>query len=126
MRAKFFKLLAETGNVAGTCRVVNISRRHAYDLKHEDKVFGESWADAIEDYIDSLESEADRRAKEGVCRGVYYKGERIDTVHDYSDTLMIVRLKALRPDMYRERSDVKMSGDVTVMRKMYSDSPADN
>ena len=47
--------------------------------------------------------EADRRAKDGVLKPVFYKGEIVGSIPQYSDNLLMFRLKALRPDKYRER-----------------------
>ena len=51
-----------------------------------------------------LEAEADRRAVEGVVKPLFYKGQRLPVeVREYSDVLLMFRLKALRPEQYRER-----------------------
>lgn len=63
-----------------------------------------------------MEREAYRRAVDGVEKGVYYKGDRIATEHEYSDTLLIFMLKARAPEKYRENLKVDHSGsaDVTI------------
>ena len=38
-------------------------------------------------YVEKLEAEADRRGVEGIEKPIYYKGERVDTVQEYSDNL---------------------------------------
>jgi hypothetical protein len=52
---------------------------------------------------ESLEKELYRRAVEGVDRPIYYLGRKVDTVKEYSDTLLIVALKATFPERYKER-----------------------
>ncbi len=57
--------------------------------------------------IDHLEAEAVRRATEGVKKPVgFYKGEPSAFVREYSDTLLIVLLKANAPERYRERTEI--------------------
>lgn len=122
---KFLGILAETGNVSEACKKIPIGRRTVYEWREGLEDFAAAWDDAIETYTEALEAEADRRAHAGTERGIYYQGKRIDTVKEYSDTLLIFRLKALRPEKYRERLDAKVSGDVTVVRKVY-DGPGNN
>jgi hypothetical protein len=69
----------------------------------------------------TLEAEADRRAVKGNKKKVFYGGKEIGTTQDFSDTLLMFRLKALKPERYRDRSDSKISGDVTVIRKVYGE-----
>jgi len=57
-----------------------------------------------------LEAEAYRRAVEGVEKGVYHDGIRIDTERIYSDTLMVQALKAHDPDKYADRQKVEHRG----------------
>ncbi len=103
-KAAFLKALAETGSVTAACLAARVSRREANATADEDPGFAGGWAEAMETYVEALEAEADRRAVAGVDKGVYYQGARIDTVRDYSDALLVLRLKALKPDKYRDRA----------------------
>ncbi|MBE0531038.1 MAG: terminase [Rhodospirillales bacterium] len=103
-RAAFLKALAETGSVTAASMAAGIERREALACTDEDETFALRWADALETYVEALEAEADRRGVAGIDKGVYYQGARIDTVRDYSDALLVLRLKALKPDKYRERA----------------------
>jgi hypothetical protein len=103
-KAAFLKALAETGSVTAASMAAGIERREALTCADEDETFALRWADALETYVEALEAEADRRGVAGIDKGVYYQGARIDTVRDYSDTLLVLRLKALKPDRYRERT----------------------
>ena len=40
----------------------------------------------------------------GIEKPIYYKGERVDTVREYSDNLLMFRTKKLRPE-YRDNYD---------------------
>ena len=54
-----------------------------------------------QEYVEKLEAEVDRRAIEGIDHPVIYKGSITDTYKEYSDNLLMFRLKKLRPE-YRE------------------------
>ncbi len=89
---------------------MGIGRQTAYEWREQDPVLAQAWDEALAEYVDGLEAEADRRAVEGVIKPLFYQGKRLKAeVREYSDTLLIFRLKALRPQQYRER--VQVSGD---------------
>ena len=92
------------GVAAETC---GISRRTVYNWRDESEDFAKRLADAqdLGDHvqIEKLEREADRRARDGIDKGIYYEGERVAVERQYSDTLLMFRLKGKKPDMYRER-----------------------
>lgn len=59
-----------------------------------------------------LEREAFRRAHTGTLKPIYQGGEKVGSVREYSDTLMIFLLKGARPQKYRENHKVEVSGTV--------------
>jgi hypothetical protein len=89
---RFLQVLGEGATVAEACRAAGMSRSTAYDRRDRDEQFRHAWADAVEAGTEALEAEARRRAMEG------------------SDTLMIFLLKARRPEIYRERQEVRHTG----------------
>lgn len=52
-------------------------------------------------YQETLDVEIDRRAVDGIDKPVYYKGEKVDTVKEYSDNLLMFLRKKLDPS-YRD------------------------
>ncbi len=50
---------------------------------------------------DLLTDEVDARGRDGVEVPVYFNGEIVGTRLLYSDRLLLARLRALRPDLYR-------------------------
>lgn len=68
--------------------------------------FEAACVEALDAGTDVLEDEAVRRASKGVRKGVYYKGDRVATELEYSDSLLQFLLKARRPEKYRERQEV--------------------
>lgn len=61
---------------------------------------------ALEDAADQLEAEAVRRARDGFDKGVYFKGEKVDTEVQYSDSLMVFLLKGRRNAVFGDRVDI--------------------
>lgn len=99
----FLATLAAKGTVTAAADAAQISRTRAYELRNELPEFAALWDEALERAADLLEGEAFRRAYAGVQRGVYYQGERVDTVTEYSDRLMEFLLKGWRPAKFKER-----------------------
>lgn len=124
-RTKFLRLLEDTGMVLSSCRGAGISSETAYDHRKRDAVFAQAWSDALELYADRLEQEAYRRAVMGVDEPVFQQGEQVGVVRRYSDSLLAIKLKAHRPDRYRERvsvdANVAVSGGVLVVGAAPSD-----
>ena len=110
----FLEILSDTSNVSEACRSVGIGRTTAYEHYHAEPDFAAAWDEAVETGTDALELEARRRAKDGIEKPVYQGGELVGTVREYSDTLMIVLLKAHRPEKFRERSQVDLSGGLRI------------
>lgn len=103
----FFDALGRTGNVLLSCKAAHIGRRAVYTQRNKSDRFRKLWDEALEDATDMLEAEARRRGMHGTERGVYYKGRKIDTVKETSDTLLIFLLKAHRPEKFRDNYDLK-------------------
>jgi len=112
-RGRFIAELALGGTVSAACQAAGIGRRTAYDLRQRDEGFALEWADAIEAGTDVLEQEAFRRAVQGTERTIYGKDGEVRGVEcTYSDRLLELLLKARRPHVYRERVDVRHSGQI--------------
>jgi hypothetical protein len=106
----FLRALALRGTVAAACMAAHITRTHAYRCRKEDEAFARVWDEALEVHADLLEMEADRRSMEGVPRKKFTtRGEPIIDPEtkkqyierEYSDTLLLARLRAERPEKYR-------------------------
>jgi hypothetical protein len=102
---------AECGTITGAVAAVDCDRTMHYHWLKTDPDYAEAFEVAHQMAIAAHEDEASRRAMgwdETVSRadGTSY------TVRKYSDTMLIVRLKALKPEVYRdalrrdERTDV--------------------
>jgi hypothetical protein len=99
----FFNALA-AGKPAGAAAIAagyTLSAVRAFRKANAE--FDGRWKEADDMAIERMEAEADRRAVDGTDKPVFYQGERCGEVREYSDSLLIFRLKARRPEVYRER-----------------------
>lgn len=87
----------------GAARLARVGRATVYEWRDADSEFARLWDQAVEEGTDYIEDEAMRRAVQGVGRPVFYKGKAVGTIQEFSDTLIVVMLKARRPHKYRER-----------------------
>ncbi len=110
MKKKVLELYAEIGNVAKACDQLGLVRRTFYHWKAQDKEFAAQLKIAEELALGVLEDEAHRRAVAGVEKPVYQGGKKVGTVNEYSDTLLIVLLKARAPHRYKERFSGELTG----------------
>ena len=115
LKKKFLKLLSETGMVNKSCKALNITRQAMYNKKQIDKKFSEQWRAAQDMATEMLEDESFRRAFHGMEKAVWYKGEVVGAERIYSDTLLMNRLQAEKPDkyQYRQKIDADITGDIT-------------
>lgn len=105
----FLDAYSETCNISRAANVADVARQRHYIWLESSEEYSAAFAAVKEQAADSLEDEAVRRAHEGVEKPVTIAGKR-EVVREYSDTLLIFLLKGLRPEKYRERSEVKVPG----------------
>lgn len=113
----FLKHLAETGAVRASAQAAGYADSQMVNqYRKQDPEFAAAWEAAEEAAIDKWEAEAARRAFEGTEKGIYFRGERVDTETQYSDGLAQFMLKAKRPGIYGERKqvDVNVGGEIGV------------
>ena len=110
----FLLTLAESGNVSRAAAKAKLSRTQLYNKRKADPDFARVWDEAETLGVSALEDEARRRAYEGVLEPVFHKGVKVGTVRKFSDTLLIVLLKAQLPEKYRENIKMDVSGDLNI------------
>jgi hypothetical protein len=98
------------GDVSHAADAIGIHRQRAYEHRQHDQEFAQRWEAIVDRATDEMEAEARRRAVEGCEKPIFYKGEAVGTVREYSDTLLIFLLKARRPHVYRENHRVEHVG----------------
>ena len=109
LKTKFIEAYKELWVIGKSAEAVGISRRVVYAWQDNDPDFKAEFDSAQNYVVEQMETEARRRAIEGVEEPVHYLGKRVDTVRKYSDTLLIFLLKGVAPKKYRE--SIKVSGD---------------
>ena len=85
---------AACGGICRACAASQVHHSTYYEWLKQDPLFAATVAEVKDHYTEILEAEADKRATRAKSP---------------SDVLLIFRLKALRPEMYRERHDVKIN-----------------
>jgi hypothetical protein len=88
------KTLAKSGAVRRACTVAGVHHSTYYEWQHSDPAFATEVTEAREHYIEWLEQRLDDMATD----------EKKPNV-----VAMIFRLKALRPEVYRERHEVNLT-----------------
>lgn len=106
---RFFAALGNGHPVADACRAAGYRRQVVYRRRQKDSAFDERWRAAQAVAADLLEEEADRRGRDGYMDVVYSMGQQISERRRYSDNLLLARLKALKPELYRERKPAPVS-----------------
>lgn len=114
-RAKqaFLESYKQWANVSFACESARINRSNVYYWQEHDPEFAHNMRLAGDAATERLEKEAWRRATEGTPykRTSYWHGEPVGTDEkiEYSDQLLMLLLRARRPDVYREKLDVAVS-----------------
>jgi hypothetical protein len=98
----FLAAFCETGSIIRASAKAGIDRHNHSLWMRKDQIYAAAFDLAREAATDTLESEAVRRAAEGVAEPVFYRGQQCGVIRRYSDTLLIFLLKGLLPDKYRE------------------------
>jgi hypothetical protein len=105
----FLIAFEELANIKGACKKSNVPRRTFYEWLEKD-IFKKKYERSEKIAISVLEDEAYRRAVEGTDKPVFQGGVKVGTIKEYSDTLLIVLLKARQPEKYKERSTQEITG----------------
>lgn len=106
----FFENLSKSPNVSRAAKAAGYTRQWLYQLREQDPEFAQAWDNALGSGLDAAEGELYRRAVRGTIRKVYYQDKHIDTVREYSDTLLIFLLKSHRPKIYNQPVEQRLTG----------------
>ena len=90
------------GDMLEACRRTGVSLIFVNQWRKDDPDVNEKLLEAERVGTQGLVSESIRRAVHGVEKGVYYKGERVDTEQQYSDGLLQTLLKAKVPEFAKD------------------------
>ena len=122
----FLDALAKCGVISDALQAAGIkSRQTIKNLCESDKQFSDAYDEAVETSRDTLESEARRRAVEGVVSKRYDKdGNLIAETMNYSDSLLQVLLKGERSDKFADRTKAEISNPDGSLKPVEGDMAA--
>lgn len=109
----FLEAYSTCGNISKAAEMAGVCRASHYNWINDDETYKIYFTEAEQEAIDMLETEARRRALNGVSEPVFYQGMECGTVQKYSDTLLIFLLKGARPQKYRENVSVDANVNVS-------------
>lgn len=110
-KERYLRAMSRTGTLTAGCKAAKVSPHTVYQWREFDTAFVVAENDAKGAFADALEEEAVRRAWHGVKKPVYQGKELVGYIQEYSDTLLIFTLKALRPEKYRDRWEGKLAAE---------------
>jgi hypothetical protein len=100
----FFETLQQGATVGVACNASGYQHSAVYRWRKQDPAFATLWTEAQDIAADLLEEEADRRARDGYDETTS-RSDGLQIIRNKrSDGLLLARLKAMRPERYRERS----------------------
>lgn len=115
-KQEFLNHLAECGVIGRAMAMTGINARQTITRwRKDDPDFAAAYDEALEASRDSLESEARRRAVEGVTKIKFYpkgheKAGEPYIEYEYSDGLLMFLLKGERADKFADRVKSEISG----------------
>lgn len=110
---RYLSAVRKVGTLTAGCKAARVSPNTVYDWREMDDAFVVAEGQARNEFADALEQEAVRRAWHGVKKPVYQQGGLVGYIQEYSDTLLIFMMKAIRPEKYREKIGVEHSGGIS-------------
>jgi hypothetical protein len=121
---RFICAYAETGYVHQSCDLAGIGRTTHYRRLKSDAAYQRAFDEAQEQVGQMLEDLAVERVREGNRRLVLYQGEPV-TVNgeflyevEYDTHLHHVLLKRFRRELYKERVEQQISGEITIVERI--------
>ena len=106
-QTRFLAAFAASASVLQAARWAKINRQCHYNWLKEDPTYKPRFEAATAQAAQTLEDEATRRAYEGLRRAVRYKGKIVGYETEYSDSLLIERLRAANPERYRPATRIE-------------------
>jgi hypothetical protein len=104
----FLEKLSDCGTMSEACKHVGMSRESLRKLRQH--VHGRTFRDACEAAMDcacaDLEESAHERAKKGVARPVFYKGEQVGEWRHYDERLTMFLLRFRRRHRFGVGTDI--------------------
>lgn len=110
--AVYLAKLAESGQKGASAKAADVSLFAVWKRRHGDAEFARAENDAQRVFDDGLESEAYRRAVDGVTTVITRKDGSTFTKTEFSDTILLRLLERRETGSWRQKLDVKHQGQV--------------
>jgi len=108
-KKKFLELLRDTGHLCNSAKMVGVHPTTIFAHKKKDPEFALAVEEAQELLNAKIEDALVERGITGVDKGIYYKGVKVATEKEYSDTLLMFHARA-NMEKYRQTSSVELTG----------------
>ncbi len=124
--AAVLNALSQGATLTAAADVAGISTKTVRDWRAKDADFEAAYLEAVEMGTDVFEEEAARRAVDGVDEPHYNQGVMCGYTRKYSDTLLILLLKARRREKFGDKQEItgKDGGPVAVIARRVIDPAA--
>lgn len=110
-RTCFIEMLRKTANVSRAAREAGLASSTVYRQRARSRSFAADWDNAVAEALDALEESVIQRVRDGTEKPVYYGGEQVGTVRQYSDQLAMFVLKSKRPEIYNRAPQAVAEAD---------------
>jgi hypothetical protein len=104
-QAAFLAAYEQIGGITKAADRVGINRESHYRWLESDPDYAEKWDRAQQVVDEALLCEAIRRGRDGITRGIYYQGVKVDTEINYSDNLLMFMIKGRMPQ-FKDRMEL--------------------
>lgn len=108
------RVMATGKSPTAAAKAAGVARSTLFDWREKHPEFKQLWIEAVEAGTDAIEDEMLRRAKDGVLQPVFYKGEQVAEVREFSDTLMVHTVNGRRPEKWRGKQTTDNNVNVNV------------
>jgi len=113
---KFLEAFRRLGLLHTSAAVVDVVPETIRRHRKDDSTFAADYDEALQDFRETLESEAYRRAVHGLKEEIYYQGGVVGTKLNYSDRMLELLLKRHIPEFRdKHQVDMNISGGVLVV-----------
>lgn len=109
LQQRYLAGLPKFFTVSGALTAAGVTMEQLRRWRERDGAFLVQEQDARNTMADRLEQEAVRRAFKGIRVPVYQGGLLAGHMTQFSDALLTLLLKAMRPEKYRDRADIQVT-----------------
>lgn len=114
----FLLALSESPNRTRAAALAGVHPTTAKNWMNNDPVFMAAYEVAWQSGLDALEDEVVRRGQEGTTRPVFFKGQKVGSIREYSDGQVQFMLRGHRSETYRDRQELNVTNDQTVADRL--------